>query len=68
MLSNWPVLGIQIDWGQITSTSEPAVFTLGVIRDPVIQYMLPNGTVQMRSHYYRSSFAADTDAVSQLYV
>lgn len=66
MCSNWPVLAIQIDWGEIQKTSEPAVFTIGLVRDPVIQYMLPNGTIQYRSHYYRSTYGDDTSAVRDL--
>lgn len=61
--SNWPVLGIEVDWGEIQKTPEPAVFALGIVRDPVVQYKLPNETIQMRSHYYRSSFDSDIDAV-----
>ena len=46
---------MSVAYGSIQSTPEPAVFTLGIIRDPVIQYRQPQGKVQNRLPYYRSS-------------
>ncbi|KAI5119766.1 hypothetical protein M0805_009237 [Coniferiporia weirii] len=64
---NWPVLGIMVDWGSITQTPEPAVWGIGIVRNPVVQYRLPDTTIQMRSPYYMSAFS-DADSAAQFFL
>lgn len=63
-LRPWVDLGFSYNFGSVSSTSEPAVFALGVVRDPVVQYT--NGDVQTveRSAYYWSKFSNIHDVVS----
>ncbi|KAI5119765.1 hypothetical protein M0805_009236 [Coniferiporia weirii] len=64
---NRPVLSIMVDWGSITDTPEPAVWALGVVRDPSVQYLLAGGMTQMRSPYFMSAFN-DTDSAAQFFL
>ncbi|KAI5117537.1 hypothetical protein M0805_004769 [Coniferiporia weirii] len=57
------VLSIMVDWGSITDTPELAVWALGVVRDPSIQYLLSSGTVQTRSPYFMSAFGNVSSAI-----
>lgn len=52
-----------MDFGSVTSTPAPAVWTLGIVRDPVVQYS-NNGQNELRSSYYISAFDSVEDAVS----
>ena len=61
--SNWPVFGIEMDFGSVSSTPAPAVWTLGMVRDPAVQYT-NNGQNELRSSYYISAFDSIDDAVS----
>ncbi|KAI5120591.1 hypothetical protein M0805_002540 [Coniferiporia weirii] len=62
-LNNRPVMSIMVDWGSITDTPEPAVWALGVVRDPSIQYLLASGSIQTRSPYFMSAFGNVSSAV-----
>ncbi|KAF7428113.1 hypothetical protein PC9H_007332 [Pleurotus ostreatus] len=57
-----PVLGISIDWGNITSTSEAAVWSFGVYRNPSMQYLMSDGSFQQRSPYFMSTITKPLDA------
>lgn len=59
-----PVLGISIDWGNITSTPEAAVWSFGVYRNPSMQYLMSDGSFQQRSPYFMSTITKPLDAVS----
>ena len=61
--SPFNTLGIAVDIGTVSSTSEPVVYALGVVRDPAIRYT--NGLVQIeeRSSYYWSQFTNIHDVV-----
>ncbi|KAI5120589.1 hypothetical protein M0805_002538 [Coniferiporia weirii] len=61
--SDRPVMSIMVDWGSITDTPEPAVWALGVVRDPSIQYLLASGSIQTRSPYFMSAFGNVSSAV-----
>ena len=52
-----------MDFGSVTSTPAPAVWTLGIVRDPVVQYS-NNGQNELRSSYYISAFDSVEDAVN----
>ncbi|EJC98554.1 DUF1793-domain-containing protein [Fomitiporia mediterranea MF3/22] len=54
---NSPVLGISIDWGNISSTPEPAVWAFGVYRNPTIQRLTPEGSFENRSPYFASEIS-----------
>ncbi|KAF4567439.1 hypothetical protein EYR36_011059 [Pleurotus pulmonarius] len=57
-----PVLGISIDWGNITSTPEAAVWSLGMYRNPSMQYLMSDGSFQQRSPYFMSIISKPLDA------
>ncbi|KAI0072439.1 hypothetical protein K474DRAFT_1667817 [Panus rudis PR-1116 ss-1] len=59
----FPVFGISVSLGNITSTSDPVTWAIGVIRDPSIQYTLPDNVVQQRSPYYVTSYPTISSAV-----
>ncbi|KLO15790.1 hypothetical protein SCHPADRAFT_938386 [Schizopora paradoxa] len=48
---------LTIDLGVIEMTSEPIVFTVGMLRDPSINLTTASGTNQLRSSYYWSNFS-----------
>ncbi|KAL1733166.1 hypothetical protein EV714DRAFT_282162 [Schizophyllum commune] len=57
------------DLGNISTTaSEPVVFAIGHVRDPVINYIQPDGTMQGRSYYWRSKYSSVADLVNLLSV
>ncbi|KAF8993231.1 hypothetical protein BDQ17DRAFT_1331822 [Cyathus striatus] len=61
----WPVLAFRVDLGTITQTSDPVVWSLGLVREPVIQYTTPVN-VQLRSSYYWSAYNAVDDIVQDV--
>ncbi|EJD03589.1 DUF1793-domain-containing protein [Fomitiporia mediterranea MF3/22] len=54
-LGNWTTLGISIDWGEVESTPQPAVWSLGVVRSPSIQYAVPP-SMQDRYPYFIATY------------
>lgn len=63
--SDWPVMGIEVDWGSIKSTSEPAVWAIGLWRSPSIQYRTSQGSIVPRYPYYQSVYGDGIAAVSR---
>lgn len=57
-------LAIALDLGTIQSTSEPIVWAVGVVRDPVIQYTNASGQREERSAYYWANYTTIHDAVT----
>ncbi|EJC98580.1 DUF1793-domain-containing protein [Fomitiporia mediterranea MF3/22] len=55
--SNSPVIGISFDWGNISSTPEPAVWAYGVYRNPTIQHLTPEGSFENRSPFFASEIS-----------
>ncbi|KAL5494579.1 hypothetical protein ACEPAI_40 [Sanghuangporus weigelae] len=53
----WPTLGIAVDWQSIQSTSEPAVWAIGVMRSPAIQYRTPAGSNQEHFPYFLTQWS-----------
>ncbi|KAL5519642.1 hypothetical protein ACEPAH_1325 [Sanghuangporus vaninii] len=52
----WPTLGIAVDWTAISETPEPAVWAVGVVRSPSIQYRTSDGSDQKRYPYFLSTY------------
>ena len=52
-----------MDLGTIQSTSEPIVWAVGVVRDPVVQFTNSSGQIEERSSYYWSNYSNIHDAV-----
>ena len=62
---NWPVFGLAHDFGNITKAS-PVVFSVGNIRDPVLQYIVANDEIQPRNLLFWSEFRTPAALVSHL--
>ena len=54
--ANNTILGLSIDLGTIQTKDNSAIFALGIVRDPVIQYTNRQGKMENRTGYYRSRF------------
>lgn len=52
-----------MDWDSITETSEPAVWTIGLVRSPSVQYRTRDGSVQDRYPYFLSAYSNGSTAV-----
>ena len=61
--SEYPVFGLAINLGSITSTQSPLVWAVGYVRDPSIQYMTPAGSTQLRSPYYAMQYHSIDEVV-----
>lgn len=62
----WPVFAFARDLGTIPAVglpSSPVVFSVGHVRDPVIQYIVAGGGIQMRSSYFFSAYSTVAAAV-----
>ncbi|KAF7790198.1 hypothetical protein EIP86_001150 [Pleurotus ostreatoroseus] len=53
---DWPVVAFSVDLGQITATSEPLVWAIGMARNPAIQYTNASGSSQLRPPYWASEY------------
>ncbi|TFK82313.1 DUF1793-domain-containing protein [Polyporus arcularius HHB13444] len=62
--NNWPVFAFAHDLGTVSSASDPVVFSVGHVRDPVLQYVIVNNAVQTRSSYFWTRYASIGDAIS----
>ena len=62
---NWPVFAFAHNLGTVSSTtSAPVVFSVGHVRDPVIEYIIANGALQDRSYLFWTQFSSVADVVS----
>ena len=61
--SPFDVVSLSQDLGVISSQSDPVVFAIGVVRDPVIKFVNQNIQDEDRSAYYWSSFSSIHDVV-----
>ncbi|KAJ7636292.1 hypothetical protein FB45DRAFT_1055754 [Roridomyces roridus] len=59
----WPVFALAKDFGKVKTGS--VVFSIGHIRDPAVEYVLPNGKMQSRSLYFWSKFSTAAAVVSR---
>ncbi|KAJ7618784.1 hypothetical protein FB45DRAFT_932463 [Roridomyces roridus] len=57
----WPVFGLAKDLGHVTTGS--VLFSIGLIRDPAVVYILPGNVKQERSLYFWSKFATAESAI-----
>ena len=62
-LSGFTTLAIAVDIGPVTTETDPIVYAVGLVRDPVIQYVDPEGQVQELSPLYRTSYNDTSDLV-----
>ncbi|KAJ7283980.1 DUF1793-domain-containing protein [Mycena rebaudengoi] len=62
--NNWPVFGLSRDLGSISAATAPVVFSVGHIRDPVINYVVAGGGLQARSPYFLSEFPTSASLIS----
>ncbi|KAI0341142.1 hypothetical protein BDW22DRAFT_330198 [Trametopsis cervina] len=46
------------------SFTDPIVWSIGILRDPVVAYITPSGTVEMREPYWKSVYGTSEDAAS----
>ena len=65
LYSPFDTLGISVDIGIIQpgTQSDPVVYTIGVVRDPVIQYKNGNNQLEERNAYYWANFSTVDDVV-----
>lgn len=61
--NNWPVFGFAKDLGSVTGATDPVVFSVGLIRDPAVQYIVANNGRQDRSLYFWSKYNSAGDVV-----
>lgn len=59
----WPVFGFAKDLGMINMATEPTVFSVGLVRDPAVQYIVAGGMLQDRSLYFWSNYSFLSDVV-----
>ena len=62
---DWPVLAFSLDLGEITQTSYPLTFALGLVRDPILKY-IKDGTAQARSSLWWARWNNIGNAVGTL--
>lgn len=60
---NYPVFGFAKDLGTVTSATDPVIFSIGLVRDPAIEYIVANGAFQDRSLYFWSQYSNIADVV-----
>ena len=59
----WPVFAFAHDLGSVTAPSDPVVYAVGHVRDPVVQYVTVNGIMQDRSSYFWTEYGSVADGV-----
>ncbi|EJC98586.1 DUF1793-domain-containing protein [Fomitiporia mediterranea MF3/22] len=65
-LPYFDTLAIAVDLGTVSSVTDPVVYALGVVRDPVVQYANRNVQIEKRSSYYWSNFSTIHDVVNDV--
>ena len=60
--NNWTTLGIAVDWGEVESTPQSAVWALGISRSPSIQYKA-GSILEDRYPYFLSEYPDVESAV-----
>lgn len=65
--SDWPVFALSQDLGTVDwQTTRSTVFSIGHIRDPVVQYNMSTG-IQNRSPLFLSRFSSVANLVSSIH-
>lgn len=58
------MFALALDLGNITNMSEPVVWSIGVVRNPVVAYTTGAGKSQVRVPYFLIEYNSISDAVS----
>ncbi|KIP05603.1 hypothetical protein PHLGIDRAFT_108072, partial [Phlebiopsis gigantea 11061_1 CR5-6] len=59
------VFAISKDLGTVADTpTNPAVWAIGMLRDPVVQFSTSSGAIEQRNAYWRTEFPTDVDIVT----
>ncbi|KAJ7781099.1 hypothetical protein B0H16DRAFT_1710344 [Mycena metata] len=61
---NWPVFAFAHDLGTITTATTPVVFSVGMIRDPALEYIVAGGGTQSRNLLFMSEFTTSAAVIS----
>jgi hypothetical protein len=64
--NSWPVFALAQDFGTVTTSTSPVVFTIGHVRNPAIEYIIANDMIQFRSIYSLSYFPTVDAMVNSL--
>ncbi|KAL5494541.1 hypothetical protein ACEPAI_2 [Sanghuangporus weigelae] len=59
-LNNWTTLGISVDWGNIDSTPQPAVWAISLVRSPWCSTRLESAMKAFLDDFPRAQSAAET--------
>lgn len=59
----FPVFAFSVDLGTILATPSPVVWAVGYVRDPVVNYVAPDGGTQLRRPYFLTQHSSVVDAV-----
>ncbi|KAH8111919.1 DUF1793-domain-containing protein [Phellopilus nigrolimitatus] len=62
----YDTLGIAVDLGNITAATDPVLYAVGVVRDPVIKYTNAKVQIEQRSAYYWSQFSDIQDVIENV--
>lgn len=54
---DWPVFAFAKDLGTVTKATTPVVFSVGLVRDPAVEYIIANDGTQARSLYFWSQYS-----------
>ena len=55
---NWPVFALAHSLGSVSTATDPVLYSIGHVRDPVIEYIVANGALQSRSAYFWSAYSS----------
>jgi hypothetical protein len=58
---DWPVFAFAQDLGTVSGTSGTAVFVIGHVRDPAVEYIIAGGEYQARSLYSWSAYPSGVE-------
>ncbi|KIY46672.1 DUF1793-domain-containing protein [Fistulina hepatica ATCC 64428] len=61
---DWPVFAFAHDLGDVTESSEPIVVSVGLLRDPVVEYIIANDAIQDRSLYLWSEYSSSQEIIA----
>ncbi|TRM67680.1 hypothetical protein BD626DRAFT_104598 [Schizophyllum amplum] len=61
---NYPVFGYTHDLGDVSDATEPIVMSIGLIREPAVQYIVANNQYQDRSLYFWTQYSSADDLIS----
>ncbi|KAI0049479.1 DUF1793-domain-containing protein [Auriscalpium vulgare] len=62
--NTFPVFAISLDFGNIQSSQNPAVWAFGYSRDPALQYTDLSGQTTTRSLFYKTKYPKDSDTIT----